>query len=52
MVQAMVEVIPLGRFLDHTVANYADSNYKYFQEVILQIIYKQTAVENVLASAN
>lgn len=52
LVQAMVEVIPLGRFLDHTVAKYHDAHYKYFQEVILQIIHKQTAEENVLTSAN
>lgn len=52
LVEAMSRTVPFNKFLEHALARYQDTQFKEFQEIILQIVFNQTSEENVLLNAN
>lgn len=52
LVEAMSRTVPFKKFLDHALSKYQDTQFKEFQELILQILNNQKSEENVLVNAN
>jgi hypothetical protein len=51
LVEAMSRTVPFNKFLEHALGRYQDTQFKEFQEIILQIVFNQTSEENVLLNA-
>lgn len=48
----MSRTVPFRKFLEHALGKYQDTQFKEFQEIILQIVFNQKSDENVLVNAN
>jgi hypothetical protein len=52
IVESMTRVVPFAKFLDHALKRYSDTQFKEFEQIILQIVNNQTSEEVVLLNAN